>query len=148
MLSMIRKVPPLVGILAWSFIGAGALLAVSGVGGLLVAGPMERHPGQNPLFILLGDLPGGAEIWDMLTAWITPASWAQLILALVMTGAGVGLLRLRDWARTTLEWMTWLTLPAVVGYGVFLAVFWFRMVRLMSPDGTAGRSAGGDGSAA
>jgi len=139
---MSRQALSLVKGLAWSFIGAGALMAVGGFGGLLMVGPMRRHPDQSLLYILLQDFPDSHAVWDTIMAWIVPASWIQIVLAAFMIWAGIEFLRLKRWARAALEWTTWLTLLGVAAYGIFMVFFWLRMLRALSPEGDLPPGAG------
>ena len=118
--------------LAWSFIAAGGLLVAGGVAGLFLAGPLRTHPEQSFIFELLRDLPGGASIWSACLRWWVPSSWAQIVLAVPVVWAGADLLRRKAWARTALEWGTWISCLGIGAYGVFMGVVGSRILARLS----------------
>jgi hypothetical protein len=64
----------------------------------------------------------------------------QSIVAILAVGAGTALLRLKAWARMTLEVLSWLALAYCVGFGIYWMYIWFSMAR-HTPDGGVGRIA-------
>jgi hypothetical protein len=58
----------------------------------------------------------------------------QSVVALISIWAGVSLLRLRAWAKTAIEGLSWLGLLYTVGFGVYWLYMWISMAGQMPGD--------------
>gem|GEM_PF-4351851 len=119
-------------VLAWSFVASGAILIVGGVAGLVLAGPLKAHPEQSLIWNLLRDLPDAGALWSRMLDWLLPSSWAQMALGVFSLWAGVDLLRLKPWARTALEWGTWVCALGLVSGAVFMGISGGRLLSGMA----------------
>ena len=107
--------PTVLKVIAWTWILSAFLVGADEVLGALVsrllAQPDAQALGLPPA---LASMAASATSFDAMDA-------AQLVLAVLGLWAGIALLRLRAWARTTIEVLTWLTLAYTVERGVVWA---------------------------
>jgi len=54
--------------------------------------------------------------------------WAQLVFGALALVAGVEFLKLKPWARTILEVLSWLSLVYVIGFGLLWVAMWSFMI--------------------
>lgn len=59
----------------------------------------------------------------------------QGLVALVAVWAGIALLQLKAWARTTIEVLSWLTLAYCIGFGIYWVYLWLSMTGQMPKGG-------------
>ena len=105
-----ERMPGVLRIIAWLWIVAGGLMALSGFMALLALSAMPQMPEPPPEFGLMA-LP---------FRHIGVLMAAQFVVAVIALVAGIGLLRLRAWARTTVEVMCWLA----IAYNLVFVVLW------------------------
>lgn len=109
--------PATVTVIAWLFIGFGALALVGGLFGLvtLLAAPMPTG---------MAEMLANAPRPFLIVARVVDNFWAlalgQVVVGAAMVGGGIGFLRLEPWARTLLEVLTWIGLA----YNLALGAFW------------------------
>ena len=109
--------PASIALIAWVALGLGVLLAAAGITGLLGIPRFELRPAwdiQPLLARALNQVQTASEFFQ--DSRIIPA--LELALGAFLVFASVGLLRLRAWARLSLEALVWLALLYVVAYGV------------------------------
>jgi hypothetical protein len=128
-----RARPTAVSVIGWIWVGLAALMAFSGamafVAHRFVVGPMRRAmplaegtppPEFNPVF-------------GFLFQYFDSLALVQVAFAGVILYSAVMFLRLRPWARVSVEAITWLALVYVVGFGVFWVLTWLRTVPVETP---------------
>ena len=83
-----------------------------------------HHDGQN------GPAPSSTEMpvgFAVIFRYFGVLLLLQGIVALVAIWAGVSLLRLQQWARTTIEVLCWLALLYTVGFAIYWVYTWVSM---------------------
>lgn len=110
--------PASVTMVAWIGLGLGVALAAVAAEGLVGFPRFELSwpPGLKSLLVTTADEIQVA--LDILSD-APVLSYLRLVLALFLLVASVSILRLRRWARVSLEALAWLALLYVVGYAVF-----------------------------
>ena len=111
--------PRAVTIIAYVWIGLGLLAAVTG--GAIVLDEYSCPVQTNR------DLPAqtseqAADVFDLTFRHFDVLGCVQVLLGILMVGAGVGLFGLRPWARTALEVISWAGLVFSVVFGVYFVV--------------------------
>lgn len=129
---MTVKRPAGVAAVAWIWILSGALILLSGIlgiGALEDLGDLAR-PGQRArLAPLLAAMGGLSPFLEFLTL-------VQMGVAAVAVVAGIYYLRLRAWARSLLEFLTWMSLALILSLGFFWMPMWMGMSDELLPPGT------------
>lgn len=116
--------PTAVSVIAWTWIVTGGFAVFSGIMSLLIFAAMPTLPSQFP------QAPGMPQDFGFMTGMFRYFGWlvlAQLVLAAVAIVAGIQFLRLRLWARTALEILSWISLIYVMGFGLFWLSTWSTM---------------------
>jgi len=131
-----KKRPTSVTVIAWIFIGLAALMILSGAMALAMftfikyssggafAPPPSDELGPFGLAALL------MEHFDLLALF-------QINIAVFIIISSIYFLKLRSWARTALEVVSWLGLTYVVGFSLFWIASWI----FMSSSGPRGQGA-------
>lgn len=99
----------------------GVFMAFSGIMGLLAFSAMPSMPRQLPH---AADMPQGFASMMSMFRYFGWFIVAQLGLAALAVVSGIQFLKLRPWARTALEILSWISLIYVVGFGVFWLAMW------------------------
>lgn len=107
---------------AWVWIGGGVLMLLSAaMAGLSYSMSVHMGPpdakGFPPEFALMNLLFRNFAVLIVL----------QCVVALVAIWAGVDLLRLKAWARSAVEVLSWLGLVWTVGFGAYWVYMWLSM---------------------
>lgn len=122
------KRPTGVTVTAWLWIVSGALMAVSGLMGAFAYSALQRvetYPGfPANASSGLGVATTMLEYFDLLLV-------AQTMVAILALWAGIALLQLKAWARTTIEALSWLGLLYCLGFGVAWIYLWVSMTSRM-----------------
>jgi hypothetical protein len=118
------KRPKSVTIIAWVWIITGVLMAMSGVMALLAYSMLKKMGGGQPLPL---EMPTGVESMMFLLKHLGLLVFLQLAVSFITLVAGIAFLRLRAWARTAIEAITWLSLVYVVGFGFYSVYSWTRI---------------------
>jgi lysylphosphatidylglycerol synthetase-like protein (DUF2156 family) len=127
------KRPTAVSVIAWTWIVTGGFAVFSGIMGLLMFAAMPTL--QNELT----QAPGMPQDFGLMTGMFRYFGWlvlVQLVLAAVAIVAGIQFLRLRNWARTALEILSWISLIYVVGFGLFWTSTWSTVTEHFSQQNT------------
>lgn len=117
--------PTSVTVIGWIWIVLGILMFLSAGMGLLafvaqramiadMPSPPEELPGMHGV------------IWRLFQYFHIFAA-VQILLAALIIVAGIHFLKLRAWARTCLEVVSWLGLTYVLGFGAFWLFMWVSM---------------------
>lgn len=102
-------------VIGWLAVGFGILAVLSGVLGLTISLLVpELNQGPPP-----SDMPAPFRLMSRLFNFFWVLAAIQVFGAALMIAAGAGLLRLKAWARTTIEVFAWLGLAYNLGFGVF-----------------------------
>jgi hypothetical protein len=106
--------PTGVSIVAWLWIGNGALMLFSGVMGGFAYFMMQR---MTPDFVL-PHAPPGMSLMTFVFEHFGALLVVQFMVAILAILAGIHLLRLRPWARTAIEILSWLGMIYLVVFGI------------------------------
>lgn len=116
--------PTCVTVIGWAWIVIGILMCISAVMAVLISSMMMDVLRDQP------DVPFIIELFPLLFA-------VQLVVGVLGIFAGVHFLRLRTWARTTLEVLSWSLLVLLVGFLVLWMINWLSMAARHGGDGFA-----------
>lgn len=118
-------------VIAWLWIVSGALM---GLGALLgtFAYSIVLDAELDPA--LTANAPAGLQLASPALGGFDLLLGAQVVVAVLSLWAGVALLRLRSWARTAIEALSWLGLLYCVGFGIFWIYLWGSITGQMPPD--------------
>lgn len=120
-----EKRPTSISVIGWAWIVIGSLMCLSAVMALLVSLTISQAAAQTDtdhnVPAILGFFP--------LLALI------QMVFAILGIVSGVNFLKMKSWARTTLEILSWLLMVFVAGFGIFWIISWIVMTRGKAPAG-------------
>jgi hypothetical protein len=118
--------PDSVTLLGWGFSGLAVLMALGGISGLMKARLIEDAlSGIVPR--MTGDMPLVFKAMLAFFRHLGLFSLLEILVAAFMLAAGIQFLRLRAWARTSLEGISWLWLALVVCAGGLWLASWAGM---------------------
>jgi hypothetical protein len=118
------KRPTGITITAWLWIAMGGLMILGAVmGGFAYTMMGKMGPPPQPST----EMPSGFAVMYSISQYFGVLLLLQSIVAVVAIGAGVSFLRLKQWARTTLEVLSWLAFLYTVGFGIFWVYMWISM---------------------
>ena len=124
--------PTGVTITAWLWIVMGGLMILSALMGgfaYTMIGNMGPLPPPS------SDMPAGSAVMGYFFRYFGVLLLLQGIVALIAIWAGASLLRLKQWARTTIEVLSWIGLLYMVGFGIFWVYTWVAMTSEVPPHG-------------
>jgi hypothetical protein len=133
----IVKRPTGITITAWLWIAMGGLMILSAVMSGFAYNMMGKMGAPPPPSV---EMPAGFALMNSVFQNFGVLLLLQGIVAVVAIWAGVSLLRLKQWARTTIEVLSWLALFYTVGFGIFWIYMWVSMTGQVPTHG-APRSA-------
>lgn len=107
--------------IAWLWIVGGILLLISA---LLTWVVLSLFGSALPTAGAPAGVPAGLDLLSALQGQIGVLVWAQVAMGVVSVIAGAQLLKLRAWARTAVEVLTWISLIYVIGNGVYFLTLW------------------------
>jgi len=110
-------------VIGWLWTATGLLMLVSAV----MAGFAYTFVGQMAPQELPPDMPAGFGMMMAMLDHFAIFVALQVIVAGVAIFAGVALLRLKAWARTCIEVLSWLGLAYCVGFGILWLSTWTSM---------------------
>ncbi|MDX1504013.1 MAG: hypothetical protein R3325_16765 [Thermoanaerobaculia bacterium] len=121
-----RRRPGMVTALGWIWIGLSLFIAApTAMTGLM----MLATDGEVPRLPVAGT-PGGASELGPIT-WLFDhfgtVLLLQLAVAFLILVAAIGLFRLKAWARTTLEALSWVGLALLLAWNAWFLRFWLAM---------------------
>lgn len=105
--------PSSVTIIGWLAIVFGILMIFSGTFGLLVFSLTPVRPSDQPV----GGVPEPFVLMAKIFDYFGVLAAVQIAVATIMIASGAAFLRLRSWARTALEVLSWLALCFLVSFG-------------------------------
>jgi hypothetical protein len=114
--------PTAVGVIGWSWVVLGTLMVLGGGLGLAMAWLMSEL-GISAQSLNTTGL-GGLGLSGWVARHLVPMSMWQGVIGAVVLYIAIMFLRLRPWARTVLEVLTWVTLAYTVGSGLYFAYVW------------------------
>lgn len=118
------KRPTGITITAWLWIVSGGLMALSG----LMAGlafSFMRQMGPPPT--VPADADPGFQILAVIFDHFEILLALQMVAAALAIWSGIALLKLKAWARTAIEVLSWLALVYCIGLGIFQVYLWISM---------------------
>ncbi len=117
----IEKRPTAVSVVGWFWIIVGGFIVLTGVGAFL---------GEQPPASLVDDVARKYPVH----AWVMRYYSLLLLLlsgfGLLAVFFGIGFLRLRKWARTALEVISWLALTGVVAIAIGMVTMTFNHLKI------------------
>jgi hypothetical protein len=117
---------------AWLWIVTGGLMVFSAVlGGLAYS--MMRQRGGLPAPLL--DIPSEFALTNSVSQGFGVLLALQCVVALVAVWAGIALLQLQAWARTTIEVLCWVSLVSCVGFGIYGIYLWVSITGHIATGG-------------
>ena len=126
------KRPTGITITAWLWIAMGGLMILSAVMGGFAYTTIGR---MGPLLPPSTEMPAGFSVMNSIFRYFGVLLLLQGIVALVAIWAGASLLRLKQWARTTIEVLSWIALLYTVGFGIFWVYSWVEMTSQIPTHG-------------
>lgn len=124
------KRPTGITITAWLWIVMGGLMMFSAVMGG-VAYSMMGEMGAPPST----EMPPEFALMNSVFQNFGALLLIQGCVAIVAFWAGISLLRLRQWARTTIEILSWIGFLYTVGFGIFWIYMWVAMTGQVPTQG-------------
>lgn len=118
------KRPTGITITAWLWIVMGGLMIFSAVMGgfaYTMMGNMSPPPSSS------SKMPAEFAVMNSIFQYFGVLLLLQGIAAVVAIWAGVSLLRLKQWARTAIEVLSWIAFLYTVGFGIFWIYMWVSM---------------------
>jgi len=123
---------------AWMWIVGGILLLI---GALLTWAVLSLFESVLPVAGAPGSVPADFDLISALQSQTGVLVWTQVAMGVVSIYAGAGFLKLRAWARTAIEVLTWVSLVYVLGNGVYFMYMWESIVTDLSKQLTVDRGA-------
>jgi len=117
-----EKRPTCVTVIGWAWIIIGGLMCLSATMGLITS-TLISSMSQNG-----ANMPTMFRIFPLIAI-------IQIGVAVFSIVSGINFLKLKAWARNTLEAMTWLLLTFVLGFMVFWTFSWLSATSGRGPDG-------------
>lgn len=121
---VVVKRPTGITITAWLWIVMGGLMIFSAVMGGFAYTLMGT---MGPTSSSSTEKLAGFAVMNSIFQYFGVLLLLQGIVALVAIWAGVSLLRLKQWARTTIEVLSWIAFFYTVGFGIFWVYMWVSM---------------------
>jgi hypothetical protein len=124
--SLTKKKPASVTAIGWVFIVSAILMILSGVFGFIAyrfiqqMGVIMPPPMSEEILVPFRILTSFLKYFGLL-------AFSQIIFAIFILIASIQFLKLRAWARTALEVVSWLSLVYIVGFGIFGVIAWLNM---------------------
>jgi hypothetical protein len=112
-----RTTPTCVTVIGWFWIIIGVLMAFSGLMGALAFTSMSQIPHSHIKTHSTEFFQSG--VFSFVFHHLVIFAILQVCIAILSIIAGINFLRLRAWARATLEILSWLGLTFTVSFGVF-----------------------------
>ena len=107
--------------IAWLWIAGGILLLISG---LLTWAVLTLFGSALPALIAPGGVPAGIELMNALLSHVGVLVWGQVAMGALSIYAGAQFLKMRAWARTAVEVLTWISLAYVLVNGAYFLYMW------------------------
>jgi hypothetical protein len=117
-----KKRPTAITVIAWIFIVGAILMIVSSSLGFLAFTVIKQKVDEMPPIAEV--LPHQFLIMNIIYRSFGILVLLQVALTIFALIASIQFLRLRAWARSALEIISWLGLLYVVGFGIFWVVSW------------------------
>ena len=126
-MSQIKLTRPIsITVISWFWIIVGIIMAVSALMGLLAFFSVHQMPGDK-----LSTLPGSRQFsfFQFLLDHFIALTFLQLSISIFSIIAAINFLRLRSWARTVIEILSWICLSFVFCFGFFWFFEWGMKVQ-------------------
>lgn len=115
--------------IAWLWIAGGILLLISA---LLTWAVLSLFGSAQLVAVAPGRVPADLELINTLLSNMGVLVWTQVAIGALSIYAGVQFLKLRAWARTAVEVLTWVSLVYVIINGAFFLFMWESIVTDLS----------------
>ena len=122
--------PTGVSVISWVWIVLGGFMGFSAIMALLASSFMPQVPSSAEFD---SQMPASFGLMMSVFRYFDLIALLQLAVAVLAVVAGTQLLKLRSWARTTLEALSWLSLLYVISFGVFWSLMWLTMTGQLPP---------------
>jgi len=119
------RTPTSVTLIGLIFIVVAGCMILSG-GGSLVFSPVMGEDEENGFLVESDNLPQSSEVLSTTFQYFDLLPVIQILLGIFVLIVAIQFLKLRLWARSTLEVVTWSSLVYKVGYGTFCLILWIR----------------------
>jgi hypothetical protein len=129
-----RKKPTGIVVIAWTWIITGAYMIVSSMMSLASSSFVSQIPLMFGVPEEAG--PGFGLVMNIIHHFAFLAA-VQIVMAVVITISGVGLLYLRPWGRGAVEFLCWLSLLGMAGSFIAGMFMWSAMTRQLPLDETS-----------
>ncbi|MDI6808792.1 MAG: hypothetical protein QME66_07410 [Candidatus Eisenbacteria bacterium] len=127
----VRRKPTGLVVIAWTWIITGTYMVFSGV----MALASSSFVSQIPFMVgIPGEIGPGFGLLMNIIRHFALFAMAQIAMAAIIIASAVALLKLRPWARTVIEVMSWLFLVSVAGSFLFGIFVWSAMTRQLPHD--------------
>jgi ABC-type phosphate transport system permease subunit len=119
-----RARPTSVTVIGWVWVVLGTMMTFSALMGLVIYMVTRQAWSQAAP---PANAPEGFRALFKLFDWFPVLASAQVLLSPFIAWSGVQFLRLRRWARTSLEIINWLALAYVIAFSIFFVYAWNSM---------------------
>lgn len=128
--------PTSVTVISWVWIVMGILMTLGGAMGFFSFAMMQEMSGGNPFppDQLPPDFPAEFRPMMLIFRNFQFVAAFQVVVAIFAIVSGIYFLKLRQWARTALEVLTWLALTYIVVFGSYWVYMWVHMTGNIPPD--------------
>ena len=131
--------PTSVTVIAWIYIVGASLTMLSSLVALVVFNAMKQMGGVPTM---PPEVPAAFKLLGVVFQHYDLLVLLQLAFAVFVLVAGIGFLKLRAWARTALEAVSWLSLVYLLGFGILWIAMWVGVTsRIPQGEGTPVSSA-------
>ena len=117
-----KKRPTAVMVIGWIFIAGAILMILSGGMGFAAFSFMQQLGEEMPP--TLEGAPFQFSVMEVIFQHFDLIAMVQVAFAIYILIASIQFLKLRRWARTALEVVSWLGLVYIVGFGIFWVASW------------------------
>ena len=124
---MEAKRPAAVTALGWIFIAVGALMVLSATFGLFTSAIMMRAVPQGEIPPFPKEAGWAGVVFTLVFRYFGVLAAAQIAAGVFTIVTAASFLKLKAWARTTLELLNWMELAYLIGFAILWVTVWISM---------------------
>jgi hypothetical protein len=120
-----KKRPTAITVIGWIFIINAILMILSSGMGFMAFTFIHRMSGSRPPSLM--ELPQQLRVMTTIFQYFGILALLQIAFAVFMLIASIQFMKLRQWAKTAIEVISWIGLVYVVGFGIFWVTSWIAI---------------------